>query len=36
MPKSRNTTGNSFNLPSVDDLFRPAVSPEEEKSPPEA
>ncbi len=29
MPKSRNTTGNSFNLPSVDDLFRPA----EEKSP---
>lgn len=33
MPKSRNTTGNSFNLPSVDDLFRPAVSPAEEKSP---
>lgn len=33
MPKSRNTTGNSFNLPSVDDLFRPAGSPAEEKSP---
>lgn len=33
MPKNRNTTGNSFNLPSVDDLFRPAVSPAEEKSP---
>lgn len=33
MPKNRNTTGNSFNLPSVDDLFRPAGSPAEEKSP---
>lgn len=32
MPKNRNTTGNGFKLPSVDDLFNPSGTREEENN----